>query len=213
MSARLVIARGTRFGRLTVRGEAAPVGWARRLRCVCSCGNAVTAHLRNLRAGATTSCGCVAAEKAAARLFKHGESHRTVEYRIWSGAIRRCTSKIDKLYPYYGGRGIRVCRRWMKFVAFIADIERTIGRRPSPQHSLDRKNNNGNYAPGNVRWATRTQQARNTRSNRRIAVDGVTRTLAEWAERSGIPYKTVHARLKAGALPRDAIFQPLRSAA
>lgn len=83
----------------------------------------------------------------------------TPEYRAWQGMLNRCRSTKARLYYRYGGRGIKVCAKWEKnFAAFLADV----GKRPTPNHSLDRIDNNGNYEPGNVRWATMREQMRNT---------------------------------------------------
>ena len=124
--------------------------------------------------------------------FKHGANARgarTTEYEIWVGIRARVKNPSNKLYPYYGGRGIQVCEQWEDFSVFLADV----GYRPSSQHSLDRIDNDGPYAPDNVRWATRVEQARNRRNN--VRVEGI--TLKEACNREGFRYKTVwrwHAR-------------------
>jgi hypothetical protein len=146
--------------------------------------------------------------------IKHGESAQggsakttTPEYRSWVQMIARCYCTTHHKYPQYGGRGITVCRRWRgNYVSFLADM----GRRPSPQHTLDRRNTNRGYSPGNCRWATRTEQNRNRRSNRMLTVAGVTRCAAEWSEVSGIPLSTLIERLRAGYSHERAVTQPLR---
>ncbi len=106
------------------------------------------------------------------------------EYSIWKDMKRRCSDKRRKSWKNYGGRDIRVCRRWAKsFEHFLADM----GPRPSNAHSIDRIDNDGNYTPSNCRWATDLQQARNVRTNKRITYNGCTRCLTEWAEHIGIP--------------------------
>ncbi len=117
-------------------------------------------------------------------------SHRTThgatgtpEYRAWSGLRGRCCCPSNRAFPNYGGRGIKVCERWLhSFENFLADL----GPKPTPLHSIDRIDNDGNYEPGNVRWATRTQQQRNTRMCRIVEFNGVRQTAAEWAEQLGI---------------------------
>jgi hypothetical protein len=93
--------------------------------------------------------------------YRHGESRpRTAEYNCWHGMIGRCTRPSDTSWRKYGARGIKVCERWRRsFVDFLADM----GRKPSPQHSIDRIDPNGHYEPGNCRWATASEQRRNTR--------------------------------------------------
>lgn len=121
---------------------------------------------------------------------------RPIEYRLWSSMITRCTNPKFKDWHLYGGRGITVCERWRRsFAAFFVDV----GARPSQHHSLDRwPDPDGNYEPGNVRWATGTEQCRNTARNRRITFEGVTLPLVEWAERTGLRRETIADRLNRG---------------
>jgi hypothetical protein len=106
--------------------------------------------------------------------------------------MERCHNRSNKDYPDYGGRGIRVCERWRAFAAFFADM----GVRPSLAHSIDRyPNNDGNYEPGNCRWATSKEQARNKRNNRILRHGGRAATIAEWAEITGLPGGTIQARV------------------
>lgn len=141
----------------------------------------------------------------------HGESgpvgRGTVEYRIWSGMVSRCTNTANRSYPRYGGRGIGVALCWRQYENFLADL----GRRPSPAHSLDREDWNKGYAPGNVRWATREEQSRNRQDRRPLTVDGTTRLLCEWTEQTGVPVKTIWQRVyKDRWLPAAAVFTPVR---
>lgn len=127
----------------------------------------------------------------------HGETsgERSTEYIIWQGLKRRCLNPKLREYPNYGGRGIQVCQRWLDgFENFLADV----GRRPSPKHSLDRIDGDGNYEPGNVRWATANVQQRNRRNNRLLTLDGVTRCATEWAEIFGIGQSLIGQRLRKG---------------
>ena len=121
--------------------------------------------------------------------------------------IQRCCNPSNNAYHYYGGRGITVCEQWRdSFETFLADV----GLRPSNQHSLDRyPNNDGNYEPGNVRWATRMEQAINKRSNRWITAHGKTMTVSEWSRELGILDKTIYYRLSAG-WSAEAAIQPVK---
>jgi hypothetical protein len=123
--------------------------------------------------------------------------------------INRCTNKKLRCYPDYGGRGIRVCRRWLlSFENFLADV----GYKPGPEWTLGRKNNNGNYTPKNVRWETREQNFRNRRSSR-ILSDGKRRmTLVEWSIATGLNRTTITQRIAKGWSERDAVTKPLRGA-
>lgn len=117
---------------------------------------------------------------------------RTPEYWAWSNMRQRCNNPRFQQFADYGGRGITVCDRWNSFEAFFVDV----GLRPSSLHSLDRKDNNGNYEPGNVRWATKKQQCRNTRRNRFVVIDGETLTVVEVAERYGLTIQLLRHRLR-----------------
>lgn len=149
---------GQRFGALEVLYPVAtPKGrrWAVR----CDCGTEKTCVAGELNRGDANSCGCQAPERNRLAKTKHG-MHNTSEYRIWSGIISRCETASNNQYHYYGGRGITICSEWRdSFAAFYADV----GPRPGPGYSIDRINNDGNYEPGNVRWATPKEQAANRR--------------------------------------------------
>jgi hypothetical protein len=116
------------------------------------------------------------------------------EYSAWNHMIQRCTNRDCKAWGAYGGRGISVCEQWRTFENFLADV----GGRPSRAYSLDRINNDGNYEPGNVRWALKLTQARNTRTNKFITFDSVTKCLAEWADQYGVNRETLRGRLSKG---------------
>lgn len=137
----------------------------------------------------------------------HGLSY-TPEYRAWQTMRLRCTVPTNPAYKDYGGRGIKVCARWLESpAAFVADM----GPKPSPAHELDRyPNNDGDYEPGNCRWALRKDNCRNRRSSRVIECDGEALTLIEWAERSGVRAETIAERLDRGWDQRAAIFTAAR---
>jgi hypothetical protein len=120
---------------------------------------------------------------------------------------RRCYNPREPQFKDWGGRGIRVCDEWRgNFEAFLRDV----GDRPGPEFQLDRINNDGNYEPGNVRWATRTEQSRNRRCSRRLTVSGETLTLREWAERTGINERTLrHRAFRLGWTDERAVCTPV----
>jgi hypothetical protein len=152
---------GLTFGRLSVRSRVPDGSKDWMWYCDCTCGGAVVATSSNLRSGRTRSCGCLQVESRA-KPRTHGKSSMR-EFQAWYNMKKRCINPSHPSYLSYGGRGISVCPEWLgSFEAFYEHI----GPRPSPDHSVDRINNNGNYEPGNVRWATRTQQQRNRRNTK-----------------------------------------------
>lgn len=129
------------------------------------------------------------------------------ERGVWSGMIRRCTNSASPTYQWYGGRGITVCAAWLaSFEAFLADV----GRRPSSGMTLDRIDNARGYEPGNVRWTTRLQNARNRRDNTLISIGGETLCLMAWCERAGLHHSTLQKRLRLGWPAERAVFEPVR---
>ena len=113
------------------------------------------------------------------------------EYRAWLNMKQRCTNPKISTFKYYGGRGIKICKRWNSFVNFLADM----GNKPSIKYTLERKNTNGNYTPENCIWETQTKQARNKRINHLETYKGETKTMIEWSEIFNLLYSTLIARL------------------
>lgn len=187
-------------GRLTLISytarEPGSVGTARWL-CQCVCGNQKIVSWCHLQSGNVQSCGCFQKEGVAHRSRTHGMFGTRI-YKIWQGMLDRC--KDDQL-PGYGGRGIKVHRRWKKFENFLADM----GEPPTDGHSIDRIDNDGHYEPGNCQWATAAQQQRNRRNNNYIEICGRRLTVSEWSKIGGLSASTITRRLKRGWPPDKAV--------
>ncbi len=190
---------GQRFGSLTVISfcdtQSGPSGKSPKARwnCVCDCGNTRIVSGCHLRNGHTASCGCIQKAITIARSHIHG-LHRSSAYLKWQAAKNRCFNKSDKSYHRYGGRGITMCPEWCDdFMAFFAHL----GHCPAGL-TLERINNNGNYEPGNVRWATPLEQARNKRNSIRIKHGDELLSLRELSERFGISVDLLWARYHHG---------------
>jgi hypothetical protein len=181
---------GLRFGRLVVLKRAAKERGRHRQavwECLCDCGGTVVAMSASLRRGHTKSCGCYQID----RVSTHGKT-KTAEYVAWYGIKDRCYRVSSAAYVNYGARGITVCDRWRdSFENFIADM----GEKPSKLHSLDRIDNSRGYSPDNCRWATRSEQNRNTRQNRLLNVNGEVKCLTDWAEEYGLTERIVRQRI------------------
>lgn len=182
---------GLRFGRLTAISEAGLYQSRRVLwLCRCDCGAEIVARGDCLRSGVTKSCGCLRKELPTT----HGLTD-TPEYNSWCSMRARCLNPNDQEAHNYSARGIAVCDRWSdNFEAFYGDM----GPRPSPSHSLDRIDTDGNYEPGNCRWATATEQVRNRRVTIMVNVAGKEVSLAEAAQRAGVRYATAWNRMRMG---------------
>lgn len=170
--------------------------------CKCACGNYKVILRKSLVDGLTTSCGC-AQKKAVTR---HG-LFKTPEYKIWRGMQDRCYLEKSANYHNYGGRGIKVCDRWLESIDnFVADM----GIRPSPKYSLDRIDVNGDYSPENCRWADDKTQNRNRRDNLHITIRGDKMTIAEAVERYSLPRHIITWRMRQGWTDEEIIRTPVR---
>lgn len=179
---------GRVFGGITIlRHKTARDWWAK-----CACGVKFSVRIDHVMNGATRSCGCLQRALAIQRFTVHGMSH-TTEHNIWLSMRQRCEKPKAHAYKDYGGRGIYVCERWRVFANFYADM----GPRPKG-HTLERINNDGNYEPGNCKWATPKEQARNRRNSAIIEIDGIRRCRSEVAELYGVNPITLRDRLKNG---------------
>ena len=191
---------GAVCGRLTVVCRAkAPEGrrgvfWL----CRCACGTETIKYGGHLRNGSAVSCGCSMPDSKKT----HGMS-KSPEYKMWENARSRCRSPKNRKYPIYGGRGISMSERWVSsFATFIKDM----GPRPSPAHTLDRIDPDGDYEPSNCRWATWETQNNNRGSfNRKVKVSGRTFTVAQASREFGVPHGTILSRLNRGASDDEAV--------
>lgn len=192
-----------RFGRLVVVAREGSYRRNSTWRCRCDCGAEVAVRADALNAGKQKTCGVGCRYR---RLWKFGSRIFRSEYRAWEKMRARCAATSGKWYRYYGARGIRVVRRWQSFDNFVEDM----GTRPSPRHSLDRIDNDRGYGPGNCRWATPAQQARNRRVSVWVRHGGRRVLLADLCERLGVRRGVVYARLRIGWSLGEAIGRPVR---
>ena len=196
---------GARFGRLTaIKRDPNQVGRHTKWLCKCDCGTTVSVNLDALRRGASTSCGCFRSEQIAARSLTHGHKIGRVTSRTlksYEHAKGRCFNPKNEKYPIYGGRGITMCARWAEsFANFLEDM----GECPDGL-TIDRIDVNGNYEPGNCRWASKLVQAGNRTTNIYVEHNGEKIILKEFARLMGVDYSSLHARVKyKGQTPHEA---------
>lgn len=177
-----------------------------RCECICDCGTVKDFDVWSVTQGFTTSCGCYLREIIGQARRTHGLSH-TPEYHAWRNMISRCNDPWHASFHDYGGRGITVCERWLGddgFKNFYADV----GVRTTPLHSLDRSDNDGNYEPGNVKWATRDEQNRNQRRSVVVEWAGSRTTVPRLAKELGISARFLYGRLRRGIPLLEAVTMP-----
>lgn len=203
---------GERFGRWTVLGFEGRQNAQAQWRVRCACGAEHVRFAASVVKGHSTQCNaCGIEDGAAIRTLpvptrKPGSSLHRPEYKSYKAMLDRCYEPARKSYALYGGRGIAVCERWREertgFANFFADL----GPSPGKGYSIERVDNDGDYEPGNVRWATAKEQARNTRRNRVIELDGRAQCIAAWAEEVGIRPEIISTRLQRGWSEREAVY-------
>lgn len=197
---RIVVNKGDRYGHLSVISEVESqrIGGQikRMIKCQCDCGNITILELGKLQSGHTISCGCYRQTANRERSQTHGLTHSRI-FNIWSSMRQRCCNSNRPGYKHYGGRGIKVCEEWNVFETFY---EWAIKNGYDESLTLDRIDTNGNYEPNNCRWTTWKVQQNNRRNNRLVEINGVVRTLQQWADISGIRQSTILCRLNRGVL-------------
>ncbi len=210
---RLIDLTGQRFGRLTViRQDGNNKNGSARWLCICDCGKVKTVTGVNMRIGQTQSCGCY--QKEQARRFgniytpTHGHSREKL-FRVWKSMLHRCYSEHSSSYKNYGERGIFVCDEWHEYETFKSWA---LQNGYAEGLSIDRIDVNGNYCPDNCKFSTIKEQANNKRNNHLVEIDGVTKTIAQWADYAGLSYSTVAQRVAVGKTGSD-IIKPKRGAA
>lgn len=189
---------GTRFGKWMTIGN---IDWDdRRVWCICECGVEHKVRINHLR-----SCRTLGCQKCNTSRQTHGKANSRV-YTIWKGMLRRCGLMGNQPHDSYAGRGITVCERWHKFENFLADMGE-----PAEKHSIERINNDGNYEPGNCRWATHKQQMNNLRRSAKVTWDGETMTYSQRADFFGMSQHILGNRLRAGWDFEKAVTTPVKS--
>jgi hypothetical protein len=186
-----------KYGKLTVISRAPDAtikGGQKRImwRCLCECGAETIVGAANLANGHTKSCGCKVREACSKSFKRHGQTE-TKAYRAWCLMKTRCTNPSVSTYVNYGARGIKICDKWFNsFEAFLSDM----GHPPSPTHSLDRINSDGNYEPGNCRWSDPYEQSNNRRNNNRYTLGDKTMNESQWARELDLSVSALRCRIK-----------------
>lgn len=190
---------GKTFGYLYVASYAGPGDFADgspRWNVECKCGTKKVTTSKLLGMG-VKSCGCIKGKGPRRKQRAHGDAtrkQRAAEYGIWYSMINRCQNEKHESYKDYGGRGITVCERWnASYENFLTDM----GRRPTPKHSIERKDNNGPYSPENCVWATKAEQSRNHRRNQWLTLRGRRMCITDWAAELGLTTTGLYYRIKA----------------
>lgn len=206
---------GQRFGKLVVlkRAEDYVLSSGRKLvqwLCLCDCGKEILVIGENLKKGNTTSCGCYKKDLMKQKQTKHGLSNTRISY-IYSGMKDRCFNKNDKRYDNYGGRGITICNEWLGEDGFINFYNWAINNGYSENLTIDRIDTNGNYEPSNCRWETLEIQENNRTNNHMLTYNGETMTMAMWAKKMNMNYKTLATRILVYKWStEDALTKPVR---
>lgn len=194
---------GQRFGKLTVIERGENKGKYTTWICKCDCGNIKRIRTDALRSGVTVSCGKHQLDHLKNRQYKYPQDVRNRRIRnVWHGMMRRCNDEKDRSFKNYGGRGIKVCEEWNDYVSFARWAMRNGYSR---NLTLDRIDNDGNYEPSNCKWSTQHEQRCNKQNSRRETINGITKTVSEWAKEYGVHPNTVYRRLDRGISINNAL--------
>lgn len=197
----LTVNKGDKFEKLTVLHEVEKKNNKRYFKCECECGNKKDIRLGNLTKGKVKSCGCLLKDNGVRNKI-HGQWNKAV-YGVWRDMKQRCLNPKNQQYKNYGGRNITVCTEWLEAENFI---KWAFSNGYQQDLSLDRKDVNGNYEPGNCRWVTMSVQQNNKRTNRIITYKGTTKNIKEWSKITGVNHETIRRRLKDGWDVEEALF-------
>lgn len=196
---------GRKYGRLVVTKVSHKTHSGTYWFCKCDCGNTIKAIINHLNNGHIKSCGCLKKENAKKSFTIHG-LYKIPEYRAWIGMKSRCYNHKTKGFKNYGGRGIKVCNRWLNsFENFYSDV----GKKLFSKASIDRIDNDKNYSPNNCRWTDRVTQNNNKR-NSFLTIDNVTKKLKDWFYEYNIKPITYHNRINRGWSKKEAMITPVR---
>ena len=198
---------GMRFGKLTVISKSHKDNFDKwHWLCRCDCGNVTTVEGNRLRSGKTKSCGCLQRQHRKTGFHKkHGMTDSRL-YVIWSNMKARCENPNSTSWKNYGGRGISVCSEWKAFIPFR---DWAVSSGYSHELSIERIDVNGNYCPENCKWITKGEQYLNRTDSHKITAFGISRTIKEWADETGVPYDTIERRINAYHWsPEDAVTTP-----
>lgn len=171
----------------------------------CFCGKKFITRISGLKNGRVTSCGCRRRDAHLRRITRHNMSGSS-EYSSWESMKARCLNPKNRFYSNYGGRGIKVCERWMNFKNFLQDM----GNKPSSDYTIDRIDVNGDYCPENCRWSDRHTQDRNRRTNIKFEINGEVKILMDIAKEHGLHQQTIKSRVSKGMTIEEAISKPYK---
>lgn len=205
---RIEVSNGSKYGRLTVLSELPAANKARRFLCQCDCGNQIERTIKALLKNSISSCGCYQDEfNNSPKTERRSENYGYVGtrlYDIWTGIKKRCKNPNNKAYKWYGGRGIKICIEWDE--RYLEFHRWSMENGYAENLSIDRKNVDGNYEPGNCRWVLKSFQNNNKRDNRTEIYNGQEMTISQISNETGKPYTTIIGRLNRGLSIEEAVL-------